>query len=121
MKHIIILDRTGEPSDLSFSCLFWLSVPAGREKFYTIHETPALPFSSRYQDATAEEIAALKAGTVIEMTENIVMPAGTPLTTIQARVIVRYNELQNALNSRNPFVRYGTSWDGASWTVGGVS
>ena len=55
-QTIIILDQEGLPSDLNYRVAFWLDVPMARQRFYA--NAAAV---SAFVDATAAELAALKA------------------------------------------------------------
>ena len=114
-KKIIILERTDEPSDYNFNVLFWLNVPAARQRFFA---NPAA--TSMYKDATPEEIVAIQSGQVSEAVRRFSYPAGTTIATIIADLQTKYNASQALLNSRNAWVRYGTYWDGSTWTQQGV-
>lgn len=125
-KKIIILQRTGEPSDYSFSYLLWADVPVARQAQYaklmpvatTLNPNPVV---TAYPEATTAETDAIKAGQVIEKVGQANFPVGTTMSTIQAYLIKEFNQFQSEVNTRNPWVRYGTYWDGTSWVVGGVS
>ncbi len=115
-KQIIILERTDEPSDLNFNVVFWPVVPSARVAFYA----DALK-TSRFKDISAQELTDLRAGSFIEIYEKVSFIAGTTLNNIRVDLAARFNRHQNDLNNQNPFVRYGTFYDGSSWTAGGVA
>jgi len=114
-KKIIILERLDEPSDYNFNVLFWLDVPAERQRFFA---NPAA--TSAYKDATPEEIAAIQNGQIKEVVQKCSYLAGTTIAAIIADLQAKYSANQAALNSHNPWVRYGTYWDGSSWTQQGT-
>jgi len=126
MKKIIVLDRVGEPSDVAYRVAFWLAVPSTRYAFYAkpagidAAANPVL-FKSQWKDATEAENQDLRDGKVEEVIQTYFKPAGTTLAQVQAFLEAEYTKLQNQMNSFNPYVRYGSFWDGTSWTAGGVA
>lgn len=43
-------------------------------------------------------------------------PAAANQATVLAAIVARYNARQAEFTARNPFQRYGSYWDGTSWT-----
>lgn len=115
-KQIIILERVHEPSDMTFRVAFWAAVPVARQAHYA---DPAA--TSEYEDASAAELTVLQVGQGIERVETIVFPIGATLAQIKTKLEGRWQTIQDAVNARNPWVKYGTTWDGTTWTAGGVS
>tara|TARA_R110000868_G_scaffold143298_1_gene361350 strand:- start:7931 stop:8284 length:354 start_codon:yes stop_codon:yes gene_type:complete len=115
-KQIIILERVDEPSDLNFRYALWATVPAARVSAYANASA-----TSAYRDASAPEIAAIQAGQIVEQVDKATFAVGTPLGQIQTDLIRRFNVFQGQINAKNPNGRYGTFWDGASWTAGGTA
>lgn len=115
-RRIVILKRINEPSDLAFEFVLWADVPAARQPFYA---DPAA--TSAYAEATAPEIDAIRTGAIAERKESGTAAAGTPLAQIYAKLEVRWQRWQDEVDTRNPWVRYGTYWDGTTWTQDGVS
>lgn len=116
MKKIIILEHINFPSDQDFRYCLWADVPTARQPYYA---TPT--FVSAYKDATAEELTALRSGAVVEQVGVIPRQAGATLAQIRTDLIGRFTVFQNSITNYNPYDRYGTSWDGTSWTTGGVA
>lgn len=104
-QTIILLDQEGLPSDLNYRVAFWLDVPMARQRFYV--NAAAV---SAFVDATAEELAALKAGQIVEVVEIVPRAAGTPLAAVKQAARDRLVALQAELNRDNRFNRYGTRW-----------
>jgi len=115
-KQIIILDRVDEPSDNSYNVAYWLTIPPARVAAYADPNA-----TSRFTQATAAELLAIQNGEIVEYVEKTSFVAGTGIPAIQAALINRFNVLQAAATSRNPWVRYGTTWDGAAWVAGGTA
>lgn len=115
-KKIIVLERRELPSDLNFDVLFWADVPSARQTFYA--NASAV---SAYKLASGPEIAAIQSGAVTERVQRYRFPSGTGIVAIQAFLASEFNDFQAHINTYNPWVRYGTNWDGTTWTLGGVS
>ena len=114
MKKIIILERQGTVSDCNYC--FWLEVPAARQAFYVNTEA-----TSTFKNATIQEIQDIKDGKVKEVTGYKTYEASTTAGQVKADLISMYNSLQDEVDNYNPWIKYGSFWDGSSWTVGGVS
>jgi hypothetical protein len=113
-KKIIVLERVGEPSDDSYNFVLWATVPTGREPAYANAGK-----TSAYQDATPEELTALQDGTVVERTGTLAYPAGGS-GNFKQDLQKLFSEFQSEINKANPWVRYGTSYDGTTWTNAGT-
>jgi hypothetical protein len=110
-RQIIILEQPGLPSDLRYNVAFWLAVPATRQAYYA---DPA--FKSAVVGITGPELTALQSGQVLERIEEVSYTKGTGMAAITADLERRYTELQGFLTAQNPFNRYGSFWDGTTWT-----
>jgi hypothetical protein len=115
-KHIIILERMGAPSDLNYRYLLWADVPAARQRFYA-----GLQVASNYRDATSAELEALRSGAVVEEIRSRVFLSGTPLATMTAALEQDFNDFQSAITNSNSLGRYGSYWNGVTWTIQGVT
>lgn len=104
-QTIIILDQDGLPSDLNYRVAFWLDVPAARQRFYA--NAAAV---SAFADASAGELAAIKAGQIVEIVETIPRPIDTLMPAVKQAARDRLAALQAELNKDNRFNRYGTRW-----------
>jgi len=111
---IIILDK--DANDPVYRYLLWADVPAARQPFYANASA-----TSAWTDATAGDLAALQNGSVVERQGELRVPSGSTLAQVQAFLQARWSEFQNQVTNDNPWVRYGTTWDGTTWTAGGVS
>jgi hypothetical protein len=112
---IIVLEKLYNDTQ-SFRVAFWLDVPTTRWPFFA---DPARV--SVWKNATVEDIDRIKNGEVVEDVEPFQAEAGESLPSVQARLAALHAAKQDILNARNPWVRYGTTWDGTTWVVGGVS
>lgn len=115
MKQIIILNRLRVGNPPSFRFVMWVAVTAGREAFYA-----NAGFESAWKDASGAEVTALRAGQVVERVESFSTDQALGIAAIEAELQTRYASFAADV-ANNPFDRYGTFWDGSSWTLGGVS
>ena len=115
-RQIILLERLNEPSDMTFRYVLWATVPAARVSAYANATA-----TSAFRDATAPELAAIQAGQVAERVDVFQAPIGTPIAQVQSALITAFTRYQAQINAFNPTVRYGTAWDGTSWTVAGTA
>lgn len=114
-KKIIILERLHEPSDMAFQFVLWAEVPAARQSFYADAEA-----TSAYEQASAAELDAIRTGAVTERVESATYPKELPLPQILTKLEALWQRYQDQVNDRNPWLRYGSHWDGESWTQDGV-
>lgn len=113
--RIIVMDRLPDFGSQSFRVAYWVDVPAARQSFY------AKPGAvSAWANAQAADNAAIASGAVVEIVENFVKPNGT-LAQAQADLQANWQRHQDAVTNVNRYQRYGTTWDGTTWTAGGVS
>lgn len=110
-RKIIVLDQSGLPSDSNYNVAFWLAVPVARQPFYANAAATSVVIG-----AQAAEITAIQQGQVVETVQSVSYPAGTTLAAITADLVSRYTAAQDALTTNNPWNRYGSSWNGTSWT-----
>lgn len=112
-RKIIVLDVSKSASgDYSVRCAFWLTAPANR-----VVPKPAST-TSMVVNATAPEIAAIVAGTIVEQIVNDsgAFPAATTLASAQATLVTQYNAAQAALTATAAGVAaVGLAWDGSVW------
>ena len=112
-KRVIILEQL---DTRTYRYALWADVPLARQTYYA---NPAA--SSEWKQATAADVAALASGAVVEHVDHFVVEAGTGLPAVRALLQTQWQGFQDRITSDNPWVRYGTFWDGATWTAGGVS
>lgn len=114
-RKIIILEQLNQPSDFDFRFVCWASVPSGREVLYADPQK-----NSIVKDVSEPELAAIRAGQIVEYADVMRAPAGTTIAQMKAKLETRFNEFQSLLNSQNPGRYYGSYWDGTSWVPGGM-
>ena len=112
-RKIIVLtidDNAGRGVDVT--ALLWADVPLARQRFYA---NPSR--TTDYLDVTADELTALRNGSVAERHVRVEMPVGTTTAQIRTRLVNMHGLYQAFVNNENPWSRYGSSWDGAAWTA----
>jgi len=113
-NKIIILERGSAPTQFRFA--MWADVPAARQAFYA---DPTNTRTSAYKDASAGELTALRTGTVVERVEQFSQP-GANLAQIKTALEARFVAFQAEVNGANDWQRYGSRWDGTTWTDAGA-
>ena len=114
-RKIIILNEDLDSSDLTISYAMWLDVPATRQPLLANSAA-----TSRVKTATQGELDSIKSGAIVEVVEKKSFPKAAALATLKAALEARYTAAQAALTATNPFKYYDASFDGSSWTAGGV-
>ena len=117
--NLIILDRPEPDNPNVYRYVLWADVPAARQPFYAVLAGPT--FASAWKDAIAADNTALQNGSVVEKVDTIQVPSHATLGQIRVFLQDKWAEYQAAITASNPWQRYGTTWDGTTWTAGGVS
>ena len=110
-KIIILESNPVTAGEIAFRYAMWADVPAARQSRYA-----DATLTSQVVGATAGELTALRNGSVVEKVEEARFGAST-VPAVQALLINRFNAYQTEITAKNPWQRYGTSWDGSSWTA----
>jgi hypothetical protein len=109
--NVIVLAQTpGDPN--GFNILFWADVPSARQTYYANPNAKSL-----WAGATTADNQNLQSGAVVELATEAHYVPGTPLTQIESDVQARWQSYQNSIINSNPWIRYGSTWDGATWTI----
>lgn len=111
-RKIIILeaDSAGQ-GEVGFRYALWADVPPARQVRYA-----NASFVSAVAGATGAEVTALQTGAVTERVGSARWQQGTTIPQVQGFLIAAFNTFQAEISAANPWQRYGTSWDGSSWT-----
>lgn len=113
-RQITILERF--PTDpLSFRVAYWLDVPAGLQARYA---DPTA--TSAIDTLVAGELDLLRAGAVVEVVETATVHAARTMAQMRADLIARRAILQAEMNGSKRWERYGTFFDGQSWSLQGT-
>lgn len=114
--RVILLDKDrNDPRTYQYA--LWADVPAARRPFYA---RPAGTVSE-WNGALAADNAKLVTGEMVERTDSLTVGEGVGVQQVQAMLQDAWTNFQAAINSRNPWARYGTTWDGTTWVSGGVA
>jgi hypothetical protein len=113
--RIVILEKHKDDG-LRYDYILWADVPVARQPFYA--DPNAV---SAWRDATLQQTQDLKDGKVVEEAGTISVAPGTNLTIVKGELEDAWARFQAEVTSANPWVRYGTRWDGTTWTNGGVA
>jgi len=111
-KKIIVLEKL--PANQFLVC-FWVAVPSPRISY---HENASA--TSAYKGATAEELGALRDGSVVERTETVTVPPSATMADMQTQLEAMWQMFQTAISNEVTYLRYGTNWDGTTWTLAGA-
>lgn len=121
MRRVTILEKTGEDDNTRvFRVVFWYPVPVGREAFYADAARESVLSAEGELAPTTQELAALRAGTVIEEYDNVPLAKkngeGVAFTeqeflanaaaTIEAMYLARLAEVEVF----NPRILYGSRY-----------
>ncbi len=109
--NIIILDKTTEDNN-TYRFAMWADVPVARQSHYANATTV-----SAWIGATAQDNTNLQSGTVVETVTTQRVPSAATLAQIEAFLQSQWSAYQAAVSANNPWVRYGSTWDGTTWTV----
>lgn len=110
--RVIVLDQ----DDRTFHYVLWADVPVARQPFYA---NPAAV--SAWKDALPADNAQLVSGAVTEKTGSVVFPTGTGIAASQAALQDLWQSFQSRVTNDNMWIRYGSTWDGATWVMTGVA
>ena len=117
MDLIVVLDRTNVRT-ATFRYLLRAAVPTARQSYFANPDA-----TSAYKNATEAELVALRAGQYVEVVRESPF-GGMTVPQIKTWLIEAQTALQAKVNADagwNPFKYWGTSWDGSTWTNGGVN
>jgi hypothetical protein len=109
--RIIVLDQPGG-NTLSYNVAFWADVPAARQSYYA--NAAAV---SAWKDALPADTTALQNGSVVEQVMPHQLPPGTTLAQIEAYLQTQWQNYQTQITNFNPWIHYGSTWDGTSWVI----
>lgn len=114
-SKVIILDRSGRGSSPQYNYVLWANVPAGRQAYYANLQTESV-----FKGATQAEHDAIKNGQVAEKLDSYQFQPGDSLAQIGQYLQQAWTSWQSKVNGENKYDRYGTKWDGVSWTQQGA-
>jgi len=109
--NIIVLAHAADDPN-GFNVAFWADVPAARQTFYANPQA-----KSAWAQATTTDNQNLQSGAVVELVTEAHYVPGTPLAQIETELQGRWQTYQNNITNNNPWQRYGSTWDGTTWTI----
>jgi hypothetical protein len=96
----------------------WADVPSSRQTFYA---DPTATRKSQWSGATAADNTNLQNGSVTELVITQRVPPGTNISQIETFLQNQWTNFQNDVTNNNPWVHYGSTWDGTTWNIVTVS
>jgi hypothetical protein len=111
--RVIILDQE---DTRTYRFVLWADAPLARQTFYA---DPAA--GSVWKNALPSDVAAIQAGQVVERAGTLILEPGEGVAVARTLLQASWQAFQNEITTRNPWGRYGTTWDGTTWVAGGVA
>jgi hypothetical protein len=115
-KQIIVLEKS-DTADKGFRVALWAVPPVARQPYWKL----SAPTKSAWSGASQAENDAIANGQVIEQVETITSDTAQTMAGWQALAEQRWETFNANVQAANPWRRYGTFWDGTTWTPGGVT
>jgi hypothetical protein len=113
MPRLNVIFLAGDPSDPNtWSAALWADVPAARQTYY-VNSTA----KSAWSGATTTDNTNLQSGVMVEKVISQRVPPGTSIAQIEMFLQNQWSAFQSEINNYNPWVHYGSTWDGNTWTV----
>jgi hypothetical protein len=118
-RQIIILERNTRGSNIEFRAAFWLAVPTLRQPLYANASAKSQVLDG---SVTAGELTAIQNGSVVEQVDTFQYPSGNTLASIEADLQAQFTQRQADFNADSArFQRYGSSFDGTTWTLKNIT
>lgn len=114
--RVIALERPDRFDQNILRYVLWADVPPARQPFYAVPDKV-----SEWKDALPADNSAIASGAVAELVDTLKAPAGTTLAQLQAFLEQRHADFQANITNTNLWTRYGMTWNGTTWTLGGVA
>lgn len=118
-KRIIILDRLPMNGRLAFNYVLWADVPSARQSFYADANAKSL-----WTGASVTENAAIASGAVLERAgvyQDRTANATETIADVRNALQTAWTAFQDEVtNGDVRWSRYGTNWDGTTWTATGA-
>lgn len=109
--RVIVLDQPqGEPDHYRYA--LWADVPVARQSFYANPNA-----KSAWAGALAADNTALQNGSVVEDVRDQRVIPGTTLAQVETYLQNRWSDYQTYITNYNPWLHYGSTWDGTTWVV----
>lgn len=112
MNRIVILERV---TKRAYRVVFRTTTPVALQSYYADPAKTAL-----WPDAPAADTTSLQDGSEHEASDHITIEPGATQPEIAALLEATWADFNARVQAYNPWPKYGTRWDGTSWTVEGV-
>lgn len=113
-KKIIVLEKS--PESGLFRAALWADVPVGRQIHY------AKPGAvSAWVGASLAENTAIANGQIAERVITLAVSDGATNAQIRTALERGWTDYQAYITEFNPWFRYGSFYEGTTWTAGGAT
>jgi hypothetical protein len=113
MPRLRVIFLAGDASDPNtWQAALWADVPASRQGFYANAAAKSV-----WSGATATDNTNLQNGSVVEQLITQRVPPGTNISQIESYLQNVWTNYQNSITNANPWVHYGSTWDGTTWNI----
>lgn len=114
-SRIIVLGKADDvgATNRGFRVALWLVPPVSRRPYWL----SVAPAKSAFVNATTEENTAIAAGELVEQVTTLTADKDLNMAEFQAVAEKAWNDANTKIQAFNPWQRYGTKWDGTTWTV----
>jgi len=108
--RVIFLDQAAASG--GYNVVLWADVPVARQSFYANAAA-----TSAWLGAQAADNTALQNGSVVEQVTPHVFPPGTNISQIESYLQNQWQNFQDHITNYNPWLHYGSTWDGTTWNL----
>jgi len=113
MPRLRVIFLAGTPDDPNtWQAALWADVPAARQSYYANPNA-----KSAWAGATATDNTNLQSGVMAEQVITQRVPVGTSIAQIETFLQNQWQTFQNEITNNNPWIHYGSTWDGTTWTI----
>ena len=113
MPRLNVIFLASEPDDPNtWQAALWADVPVARQNFYANPNA-----KSAWSGATTADNTNLQNGSVVEQVITQRVPPGTSITQVETFLQNQWQTFQNNITNNNPWVHYGSTWDGTTWNI----
>jgi hypothetical protein len=110
LRVIFLAGTSDDPN--TWQAALWADVPSSRQTFYANAGA-----TSAWSGATATDNTNLQNGSVVEQVITQRVPPGTSITQVETFLQNQWQTFQNNITNNNPWVHYGSTWDGTTWNI----
>lgn len=115
MRVVILEKAAGGP--VAYRYALWATInEATRQPFYANPQK-----TSAFKNIGAQDLADLRAGLFIEKVEVFSSAVTLTLAQVRQELETRHTAFQAEVDAHNPWDRYGSNWNGTTWTNAGAN